>query len=417
MNESFRIELFRRWWSGCTLLLVWATWQVWIDNPLFPQVPVHATLGKLPGWVDAALMLSMLLSLVGLLLIPARSQGWRSVAWIFFFTILGLACLNQMRFQVWAYQAMIVALVLATCTPRDAGKLLRWLTISIYAYSAWSKVDVTFLHSLGKQLAEVWLGWARFADWPPLAQSMLISLVPLGELAVAVLLAMPRTRKVGVIASLALHALLLLALGPWGLQHKPGVLLWNVFFMGQNVLLFWPAVSPVASDEDQPSAAEELSAEPIPALALVVVVGAIVWPLTEPWGYCDHWPAWSVYAPRVERTSCFIAQSETHKLPTSLQEYLEPASDDETWLRLRLDRWSLDALSVPLYPQNRVQLAVAAAVIEQFDVGQFQIVRFAPADRWTQTRKQSTLSSLAELTAARQPYVLGTQATRKLKLP
>jgi hypothetical protein len=358
----------------------------------------------------------MLLSLVGLLLIPARSQGWRNAACFFFFAIVGLVCLNQMRFQVWAYQGMIVALVLATCTPRDAGKLLRWLAISIYVFSAWSKCDVTFLQTLGKQLAEVWLGWARFAAWPPLAQSMLVSLVPLGELAVAVLLAVPRTRKVGVIASLGLHALLLLALGPWGLQHKPGVLLWNLYFIGQNVLLFWPVVSTAIPDEDLPSAAEELSAEPIPALALAVVVGAIVWPMAEPWGYCDHWPAWSVYAPRVERTSCFISQSETHKLPTSLQKYLEPASDDPAWLRLRLDRWSLDAVSVPLYPQNRVQLGVAAAVVEQFDIGQFQMVSFSPADRWTQTRTQSTISTLAELTDARRPYVLGTQATRKLKL-
>ena len=46
-----------------------------------------------------------------------------------------------------------------------------------------------------------------------------------------------------------LHGLLLVILGPWGLDHKPGVLLWNAYFIVQDVLLL---AGPVRQSQLQP---------------------------------------------------------------------------------------------------------------------------------------------------------------------
>ena len=74
---------------------------------------------------------------------------------------------------------------------------------------------------------------------------------PLGELAVAVLLLHRRTWTWGLAGSIAMHGLLLLALGPWGLGHRPAVLVWNVavpslnpFELAYNRLIARPRGTP-----------------------------------------------------------------------------------------------------------------------------------------------------------------------------
>ena len=53
---------------------------------------------------------------------------------------------------------------------------------------------------------------------------------------------------------------------------------------------------------------------------------------------------------------------------------------------LRIDRWSLDALYVPIYPQDRFQVGVALSLARRFDLNQIQVVIEGPADRWTGKR-------------------------------
>lgn len=405
-----RIQLFRRIWAASALALVAATWKLWTPQQEYPQVPALAELGKLPGIIDWIALGGMLLALLTVLAAPAKSIVWRQALGVFVVSMGLLMAIDQHRFQPWAYQFLIIALVLATAKPAAALALLRWLAIGIYVWSAWSKCDLTFTHNLGQQFLNAVLGWAGFENWPRLVRVVLASLFPVGELVVAVLLCVPRWWPKAVWASVALHALLLLVLGPLGLHHKPGVLLWNVYFIAQNLLLF-RAVAPVEIRED-----EMPHDEPIAATALYVVVGALVWPVVETWNYCDHWPAWSVYAPRVERTSCFIHRTEQERLPESLRAFLEPATDDDNWLLVRLDNWSLATLQTPVYPQNRFQLAAASAVIRQYGITRFRVILYSTADRWTGDRTDVTLASLNELDSAVRDFVLGCRTVRLLEL-
>lgn len=405
---DYNFHLFRRVWSASALALLAATWKLWTPQHAFPQVPVLAELGKLPDVIDWIALGGTLLALVTVLVAPARSVLWRQGLVVFVVATALLMAIDQHRFQPWAYQFLIVAVVLATATPRAAFALLRWLTIGIYLWSAWSKCDMTFTHNLGQQFLNSVFSWAGFETWPKLLRLVLASLFPTFEVLVAVLLCFPRWWPKAVWASVVLHLVLLLVLGPFGLQHKPGVLLWNIYFIAQNLILFRAASPVVVRDDELPHD------EPIAAAALYVVAGALIWPLVETWNYCDHWPAWSVYAPRVERTSFFVHRSEKDRLPAELQTFLEQATDDENWYLVRLDRWSLELLDTPLYPQNRFQVAGAAGVIHQFGLIRFRIVWFGTADRWTGKRVSNTLASLNELEAAAKAYVLGCRTVRPL---
>jgi len=112
--------------------------------------------------------------------------------------------------------------------------------IGFYFHSAVTKFDYSFLHTLGQQFLDALaaLLGTPLDDWSDRARFTLAAAFPAGELAIAVGLCFAATRRVALAAALLLHGTLLLILGPWGLGHKPGVLIWNVFFIVQDVLLF-----------------------------------------------------------------------------------------------------------------------------------------------------------------------------------
>ena len=80
-----------------------------------------------------------------------------------------------------------------------------------------------------------------------------------------------------------------------------------------------------------------------------------VWPMSAHRGLCDHWLAWNVYSSRIERVGVTLTEEGVRRLP-------EPARrlvvDGELWL----DRWSLVALDVPIYPQLRFQFGVVESL-------------------------------------------------------
>src|SRR5690606_33293969 len=87
------------------------------------------------------------------------------------------------------------------------------------------------------------LGW-DLAAAPPAVRRTAVALLPVGEIALFGGLLLPKTRRAAKWVSVGMHLALLGILGPWGLGDKPGVLIWNVYFIAQNLLLFRSVPSP-----------------------------------------------------------------------------------------------------------------------------------------------------------------------------
>lgn len=436
-----RVVWLRRWLALSWLALLAATWRLWTPQVVFPQIPFFAALRTVPGWVDWIALGTLLGGLIGLLILPRggasasdehhppapltpRPSPQGEGSWNRYslkgFALLAVASttllvlLNQHRFQPWVYQFATVALVLAFTPPVPAASLLRVLTVGIYFWSAVSKLDYTFLHTMGPQLLG---GLSRAFQIDPAAISpatatLLAWAFPLDELAVAALLAIQRTRAVGLTLSIAMHVLLLAALGPLGLDHSAGVLLWNVYFIGQNLLLFrrpgagwrrtvgpglWSRLREIAS-----------SFVPKSASAGVGHVGVFlaVWlPALEPFGLLDHWPAWAVYAPGGERERLLVNDSDAIALlPDELRSYDGPIFAE--WWEVRTDLWSLDSLSAPVYPQDRFRVGAAAAVAERYWLradpeedwlNSALLVVESRADRFTGKRTRATCRGVREI--------------------
>ena len=418
-GDARRAAWLIRAMAGFGLLLVALTWRLWTPQADFPQVPLVAFARGVPASCEwsgtAAVVLGLGLALVA----PQDSRLRRAALAMFAAGTLAMVLVDQQRLQPWAYQLVILAVLLAAARPAVAIAWARAFIVSFYVYSALTKLDYSFLHTLGQQflaaLAE--LVHVSIDAWSERTRLNLAAVFPLGELIVALGLCFRRTRYLALAGAVLLHGLLLAILGPWGLDHKPGVLAWNSFFMVQNLILFgpWPRTVVGETDIGKMLGRETVSAVNqrafAPRVVQVAMLAVMVLPLLEPTTWFDMWPSWGLYATSAERVLLLVHRRERDSLPESFARFVEePAASDDAWLVVRLDRWALDALSAPIYPQSRTQLGVALAVIARYDLGsRARVARLGLADRFTGERETEIFAGWTQWEAAGDEYFLNNQ--------
>ncbi|QDU77207.1 hypothetical protein Pan97_42690 [Bremerella volcania] len=370
------------------LILVAVTYPLWIDQTAFPAVPIIAELCPVPGLVDILLLATLTAILMTVQIIGPQSPK-ASAPWIACSIILVLCfCLNQHRFQPWAYQFAVLGFIFGLAPPRNARQMAMWISLSIYFYSALSKLNPSFVNELGSDFLVTFssiggmsLSPDQLAAWKWLALGF-----PLFELLAFVLLLMPRTRKLGVVAACMMHVGLIVVLGPLGLSHSWGVLLWNVFFFTQAILLFGFS-EPAQEEETAPAGTAGLR------VAQVICGCVILFPTLELVGLGDPWPAWGLYASHVGRTHLFLSRHAVDRLPEPLRAYVDTESSDDLFVPFRLEQWSLETTGAPIYPGQRFSLAAARALVNKTDTASAaRLVLESPAGRLQDDREADTFS-------------------------
>ena len=375
-----------RVFAACFVVLVIATWPLWIPQSVFPQVPLILVASNVPRSAEWGLLATLLFTLLVAIFVKRRAIR-RPACLLIGLTTLSLVSIDQHRLQPWTWQFVILSFVFAIADDATAKSCWRWLVIIIYAWSAWSKMDQGFVIGHGRFLLDGLfksVGLIQGIETCPESISrVLTATIPIFELLIAIGLCWNRTRFLAVIGAAFMHTALLLALGPFGHRHQPGVLIWNCFFLVQNGMLF------LRTSSSQPFTPFNSIVSPIQIrnrLASLLVITAMLWPSLESLGLCDHWPAWAVYAAKPERVTVFVPADELSKLPENLKQYLGHQQIIDDTYPLRMDRWSLEAVYAPIYPQDRFQVGVALCLARRFDLNQIQVVIEGPADRWTGKR-------------------------------
>lgn len=377
------------------LALIAATWKLWTPQDVFPQVPLIRAACDWPGWFDWVCLGVLVTSSLTLLVVGQRDWWSRGSCILMAVSLAGFFVLDQHRLQPWAWQFFLLAVLMSLADDITARRGWRWLVIGIYFWSAVSKIDYTFCHDQGPAL----LGGLKQAmglrgmpnRWTETLDVVGSLGIALGELSVALLLAWPRARWLGLWTATIMHLALLAALGPFGLNHSLGVLLWNVFFIVQDWLLFREATAshPPLGESVFAQIAQwmrDLVTWPTSQpnrLALGVIGAAMVWPILEPFGYCDHWLAWAMYSAKAESSLVSLVDSRrNYKLDAIVGRYMV----DESLFGSELDmgEWSLGDLRVPVYPQARFQVGVALALCSRLDMNGGPVTfRLSVASRWT----------------------------------
>lgn len=368
----------------CICLMI-SVWPLWLRSPAeLVQIPWLSVLCGVPGWVDRLALIILGFGLILLLFIPDPSihskpaslpvdshqtfppARGRTVGLLCFVISLGvLTALDQHRFQPWVCQFLLLGLLLLLAPGPRCGSLCRILVVSIYFWSGVSKLDAAFLVSHGQLLLSGMLAplGIETTYWAPRTRELLTLLFPLGEVAVGICLLFRWTEKIGLAASLCMHLLLIWTLG-LGLHHEWSVLIWNAYFIAQNLILFRaPFWGGAAASREESSAIRNVSQFWWRA-ALGWTGLAICYPALELIGYCDHWPAWAVYSARPAQVRIRINESALAGLPEHLRPFLGSPQPLEEAVPFRLEAWSFQTCGSPVYPQTRYRLALALALLE-----------------------------------------------------
>ncbi len=410
-NALYSNQQFQRWTALTSIALIAVTWRLWTPQTVFPQVPALEILRSAPGWLDWVAIGGVVLSLIAIAILS--QTPWVAIACgLLLSCLLVLFSLDQHRFQPWAYELALFAIVWATYRDDRRLQCMRWLLISIYAYSALGKLDFEFLHTVGQQMLSVVLSsvGVEASRLPDTVRLIIVATFPLAELAVAVGLALGtkwrRVQRISGCIAILLHIGLIVVLGPFGLNHRLGVLVWNAQVAIQAYWLF------VAKQRAAPSPGSLLW--PLhwrERFGFGVIVAAMILPTTERSGFWDHWPSWALYAPHSSRVKIEVTAAAVKKLPESLRPLVaEPMLDENqiaVWRDVPIGVWSLATLDTPIYPQARFQLGVAERIAADVDSDfQLRVTVLGTASRWSGLRREESFTSRQQLLNASKRYWL-----------
>jgi len=417
------LRIFAKVWGFFLLVLVLSTYPLWFVPPSSQISLAVSLVSPVIPMSGNVLLLPSVTLLIGLLIAIASCNdkqvrlGWMMVAG----SLLTSFLVDQHRLQPWAYQSFFYALIFCVMNSSSGRKWIMLLAASVYVYSAAGKFDFQFQHTVGQDLLGVlaeFLGGLPFnldAD----TATRITLLFPTVELLAGLGLYLPKTRRLSVIVLVMMHISLLILLGPWGLNHSRGVLLWNLMLIAQAYLLFWvrPTVQPIAPESRTADhATYEKSHGPIRSgaalLVKLLILLAVFCPFLERSGYWDHWTSWSLYSPHTSRAEIELHRSVSGKLDSALTTFLEDDEDNDGWQRLSLESLSLSSRFVPIYPQARYQLAIANQICSSNGLdSEVRVKLKGVADRWTGKRRESRLIGKQQIQDACKDFWLNTGVT------
>lgn len=345
-RDARRFARFRWALASGTIALVGLSAPLWLDGGGLPQVPLVAA-WPVPSRTQALTGLIATLAATGAI---ALGRGGR---WAWLLAALGFAGLivgDQNRLQPWAMQFLVIALGTAVLGQRRGLGLARWYAVILYAASGLSKLDAAFADELGPAFLRALGGRLGFDPiaWSPESRVAAALAMPGMELTIALLLAIPGTRWVGLAGSVGQHLATILILGPGGLDHSAIVLAWNGLMIVENLALF------LGPGRDwRPSGWANLAG--------LSVIAALA--VGERSGVIDSWPGHALYASHAEQARLDWPDALADRLPSSIP--LGPA-DAEGFRRVDLTAWSRRVRGVPIYPQNRVVCGIAESLARRF---------------------------------------------------
>jgi hypothetical protein len=295
--------------------------KLWLDHPFFGSLPPFDGLPSIPpplalGWYSA---LVLLLVPVGLVPRPHRFI----VAWCALFALR--AAIDLSVWQPYLYQYAVMLLSLALVAPgarsdRDDSAALnvnRLIVACVYFWSGLNKLNYRFLTAGLEAVPGLDALLLPLAHWvAPTSLTPLSMLMPFVETAMAAGLLFRPTRKAAAAAAIAMHVLILLAIGPLGKNHNPVVWPWNVAMIAFVVLLF-------------------LRGADAPPLRIVwgrwifhrvVLVLFAICPLL---GMAGLWPAslsFRLYTFRLATADVYVTESLRDRMPPATRAEVEPVS-------------------------------------------------------------------------------------------
>ena len=293
--------------------------KLWLSSRIYPQAPVWSGLPAIPPPYDCVVYAALLLAVAVAAVKPRATVVFLGLA------VVLVAC-DQSRLQPWFYQYCFMLLALSVV--EGGENVCQLIVFSVYFWSGLQKLGGGFAGDTFPWLAEPFHGWAPL--WVGRA-------APFVETGLALGLLRRATRRPAVVAAVAMHAGILLAIGPVGHNFNHVVWPWNLAMAASVVALFWRKDF------------VWLKHGWVPRVVLVLFTLA---PGLSFFGLWDHYPSWALYSGNRNEAKLLFSDAVYEKLPDTVQDYVTDEGPDRDGLKV--SEWSYGELNVPAYPEVRV---------------------------------------------------------------
>ena len=323
---------------------IFLSFKLWTSDRLFPLFPIFETISTFPHWLNYIIIA---LLVTGLLLNQLLKT--KKVFLLIFGLLIFLFLQDQMRWQAWVYTYVLMLLPFAIPIKSKEQQLsllkcLQLLIVGIYLWSGIHKINPAFIDVTFKSIL---VDFFMVSDANLIKQLRYFGyIVPGLEILTGVLLVSRRYRKPGVALATITHLFILAYLGPLGVGHNMIVYPWNIGMILFSWLLFYGQVNKLNL---KPGKGTTLKIVTIGMYLLVLVLPALNF-----FGYWDHYLSFSLYSDKPKNFYVAVAETEIHRVDPVLKPYFMEIKGMQGGEVIDINKWSLDQLNVPFYPEKRL---------------------------------------------------------------
>jgi hypothetical protein len=321
--------------------------KLWVSTRFYPLTPVMQFLKPLPYPFDYAVYILLL----ALLAVTAVAPHLSSARWWMTASVLLVAALcaqDQSRLQPWCYQYAFM-LIGGACFSRPNAEaslnVCRLIVAAIYFWSGAQKLNPYFAAG-----TFTWLAHPLAAHFPALAIKAGYA-APFIEMAGAIGLLTRKFRTPAMAVLIAMHACILLAIGPLGHSFNTVVWPWNIAMIVFLPLLF----------RHTEARAREILWGPARFQRLAFVLFGLA-PVLSFFNLWDSYLSAALYSGNKNLGAIYMTEAVADHLPDSVDDDVIQEADGLD--KLLVNDWSFDELNAPAYPEIRIYKSAARKLCE-----------------------------------------------------
>ena len=328
------------------------SWKLWLANRTLPTVPIFDFLYAVPNFIHLILLLTSIFCLVVFIVKPTVNKALA----IFLLVEVASCLLDQNRWQPWEYQYVFMFFILWVNRKNEQAALLLLLIVfsSTYFYSGLQKFNPHFLKIVWKRtILEAFLHLPNNIT----QQAITIRLgyiVPATEIALGICLLIRRTRKIAMAFLIVMHLVVLIIIGPWGINYNLIVWPWNLA-MAVFFVIIW--------NKEIDMAQVKLLLKP--NINWITIIAWVCLPLLNFIGYWDYFFSSSLYAGRIDMCNIEITKPPQN---FELNKYYKPKenSDTSNIETIVVQTWAMGEFNTPSCPQARVYKKIKQQWIKKY---------------------------------------------------
>lgn len=352
LNEQARLPAVVRAVAVSLLLCLACSWRLWLSTRLYPLVPALGLVPRFP-WPLDAIVLALLVGLLAGLVVRPLSKPLVAGG-----VVLLAILFAQDQSRLWpSFYEFFLLLLLLLAHRRDGGEPeaartldgMRFVLAAAYAWGGIQKLNSRFFHDEFPWFIQP---LTDLVPGPVPGLPVLGAAAAVFEVLFGIGLLTRRFRRIALGEALAMHAVILVCIGPLRGNWNDAAWVWSLATAALAWLLF-QAAPPFAFRT-------MLSAGPprgLPQAAAVLLVGLM--PLFNNFNRWDSALSFNVYTGNVTVAHVVMPAGSAARLPREIAAHALAAGDREL---LDLNAWSRAEFNAGVYPEERIFRALFAEI-------------------------------------------------------